>query len=300
MLVRPFRSISFSLLFFPLCILCLLTVMFVRFIIKYSLKRIFPPRSPSIIAKLCFVFLLFPRAFNLLRMILARFYEVENTASDIDSKYQKCYERCYPSPIRFVYFLMKFIHVHDSLIKYLSDKVVIIHYNYIKLLFLYAISDKFHTGSRFKNRLAILEIIHEEYVQYMQSYESGTPTPACIGLWWRGASISVARLMHAYNIVRAQIRQRKGASGIPVCMQKGVFHTRRSSFSRYWLSIRSRASRLCRSARTSMYCALQEGPRDHYVFHRCFKSGKRRCVFCIKDRIATITREKRVLHSVCR
>lgn len=74
--------------------------------------------------------------------------------------------------------------------------------------------------------------------------------------------------MHAYNIVRARARQREGAPGTPTCMRKGVFHARRSSFSGYWLSTRSRASRLCRSARTSVSCALQEGrnaPRDHYV-----------------------------------
>lgn len=84
------------------------------------------------------------------------------------------------------------------------------------------------------------------------------------------------RLMHAYNIVRARVRQREGASGISTCMRKGAFHARRSSFSRYWLSIRSRTSRLCRSARTGVSCALQEGPRDHYVLRRCFKTVTRK------------------------
>lgn len=85
LLVRPFRLTSFSLLFFLRRILCPLTVMPVRSVIKYGLKRSSLSSPPSIIARL-FLFLLLPRALNLSRVIPARSCEAENTASDIDSK----------------------------------------------------------------------------------------------------------------------------------------------------------------------------------------------------------------------
>lgn len=67
-------SLSLSLhLRLRLRVLCLLTVMPARFVIKYGLKRSvsFQPSldPPSIIAKLRYLFLFLPRASNLLRVI---------------------------------------------------------------------------------------------------------------------------------------------------------------------------------------------------------------------------------------
>jgi len=79
--------------------------------------------------------------------------------------------------------------------------------------------------------------------------------------------------------VHEKVRQREGASGISTCMRKGAF---RGEIQFVWILVIdpvARATRLCRSARTSVSCALQEGPRDHSVLHRCFKTvTRRKCI----------------------
>jgi len=78
--------------------------------------------------------------------------------------------------------------------------------------------------------------------------------------------------MHAYNIVRA-VRQREGASGIPLPLpvrEKELLPREEIQF--LWILVIDPVASLCRSARKSVSCALQEEPRDHYVLCRCFKT----------------------------